>query len=63
MIKIDIDPLPEEPPEYKIHSEGKGWRKVWVITREDKLETVMSEKALAHSWVDKQKHNIKRRRA
>ena len=63
MIKIDIDPEPEEPPEYKIHSEGKGWRKVWVITREDKLETVMSEKALAHSWVDKQKQNIKRCRA
>jgi hypothetical protein len=55
MLKIDIDPLPEEPPEYKIHSESKGWIKVWVITREDKLETVMSEKALAHSWVDKQK--------
>ena len=63
MFKIDIDPLPEEPPEYKIHSEGKGWRKVWVVTKEDKLETVMSEKALAHSWVDKQKQNIKRRRA
>jgi len=62
MFKIDIDPLPKEPPEYKIHSEGKGRRKVWVITRKDKLETVMSEKALAHSWVDRQNQKRKRRR-
>ncbi len=58
---LDIDPEPEEPPEYKIHYEKKGWRKVWVVTREDKLQTVMSDKALAQAWVSKQQLNRRRR--
>ena len=62
MLKIDIDPLPDEPPEYKIHSESKGWIKVWVVTKEDKLKTVMPDRALACSWIDIQKQYRKRRR-
>jgi hypothetical protein len=62
MFKIDIDPLPEEPPDYKIHSERRGRGKVWVITKEGKLQTIMTEKALAHAWVNKQEKLNKHRR-
>ena len=47
----------KEPPGYKIHLERKGWRKVWVITKGDKLQAIMTKKSLAHSWVNKQKNS------
>ena len=49
--QLAIDPDPE-PPSYKIHQEKKRGRyTVWVITQNNKLITVFSQRNLALSWV------------
>ena len=48
--QLAIDPDPE-PPSYKIHQEKRGRYTVWVITQNNKLITVFSQRNLALSWV------------
>ena len=48
--QLAIDPDPE-PPSYKIHQEKRGRYTVWVITQNNKLITVFSQRNLAFSWV------------
>ena len=52
--QLEDDPLPKEPPEFRIHSEGKKWKKVWVVTKRNKLQAVLPDRSSAQGWIDSQ---------
>ena len=50
--QLAIDPDPE-PPSYKIHPEKRGRHTIWVITQNNKLITVLSQRNLAYTCVSR----------